>query len=487
MCQTYFNLHRHRLSRLPSTLTYIAATSLLLLCSMLLGCAGGTSNSSVQPITPIPPSTPGSAFFGMHVNRAVAGQFPYPTIPFGSYRTLDSSVLWSDIETSQGVYDFTRLNTRLADAQTAGVDVVYTIYNTPPFYSSAPNDTSCGTYSVNNLPGGCDPPAGLNPDGSGSDQPLINFLTALVQDAGTQIKYYEIWNEVNITTEWTGTNAQLVRMAQDARNTILAANPNAQFLSPSFADLAYPGAGAAAKMAAYLATSANSTTGSAQADIINFHGYVYTSATATPLAENEVLIVQNIQAALAGDATDLAKPLWDTEFSYGPNGLGDPDLNAAFIASHLLIQAGQGIARTYYYDWDISQQEALWSDTLSPTGPCLGSGVANSIGFLCETGIAYQQIENWLTGNTVTTPCSGPMPPNVGVWTCGITKADGSKALAVWDSSQTCSGGICTTSSYSYSGPYTSYLYLTPTNGVTSAALSGGTVPIGVKPILLSQ
>jgi polysaccharide biosynthesis protein PslG len=491
MCQTYFDLHSQKLSNRPSTLRRIAATLVFLLCSMVIGCGGGTaSNSASTPPVTINPITPGSVFFGMHINRAVPGEFPYPTIPFGSYRTLDSNLLWSDIETSPGNYDFSRLNTRLSYA--TGVDVVYTIYNTPAFYSSSPNDTNCASYGNNGALGGCDPPNDVNPDGSGADQHLINFLTALAKDAAAQpnpIKYYEIWNEVNITTEWTGTDAQLVRMAQDMRNTILAVNPNAQFLSPSFADLAYIGAGAAAKMATYLGTSANGTTGSAQADIINFHGYVYTNGNATPQAENEVLIVQNILAALtnAGDTTDLAKPLWDTEFSYGPNGLGDPDLNAAFIASHLLIQAGQGVARTYYFDWDISEQEALWSNTLSSTGPCLGVGVPNNVGstdgFLCETGIAYQQVETWLTGNTVTTPCSGPMPPNAGVWTCGITKADGSKALVVWDSSQTCSNGNCTSSTYSFTGPFTNFLTLT--SGSTSSALGGSTVQVGVQPILL--
>src|ERR1700734_78449 len=108
MGQTYFALTRKKLSCFRSTLTCIAATSLLLLCSILLGCGGGTSNSSaVHPITP--PVTPGSVFFGMHVNRALPGQFPYPTIPFGSYRTLDSSVLWSDLETAPGQYSFNKL------------------------------------------------------------------------------------------------------------------------------------------------------------------------------------------------------------------------------------------------------------------------------------------------------------------------------------------------------------------------------------------
>jgi hypothetical protein len=485
MCQTYFDLHCRKFRCRRRAISYVAATSVVLFCSMLLGCAGGTSTSSIQPITPGAPSAPGSVFFGMHVNRAVPGQFPYPTIPFGSYRTLDSGVLWSDIETSSGQYSFNKLQNRLADAQVAGVDVVYTIYNTPPFHSSNPTDANCGTYTSTGLEGGCDPPVDVNADGSGTDASLIAFLQKLVGTVGNQIKYYEIWNEVNVTTEWTGTNQQLVRMAQDTRNTILAANPNAQFLSPSFANLAYAGSGAAGKMADYLYHSplADGTTGSSIADIINFHGYVFNADGSPPQAETEVTNVNNLRALLS--STDLAKPLWDTEFSYGPNGLGDPDLNAAFIASHLLIQGGQSIARTYYFDWDITEQEALWSNTNSPTGPCLGAGTPNNVGFLCETGIAYQQVESWLTGNTVTTPCSGPLPPNRGVWTCGITKAGGTQELAVWDSSQSCSGGNCTTSSYTYSGPFTSFLTLT--GGNTSAALGGSTVQVGVKPILLSQ
>ena len=353
------------------------SSSSQLVVSVPIGVDVLTPPAPTPPTPPPPPAPtppgPGipASFFGMHVNRAVPGQLIYPTIPYGSYRTLDSNVLWSQIETSNGNYSFTRLNARLADAQAAGVDVVYSIYNTPAFHSSNPTDTTCGT-TPNAGPGGCDPPVDVNPDGSGTDASLIAFLTALVNNVGTQIKYYEMWNEVNIATEWTGTNAQLVRMAQDARTTILASNPNAVFLSPSFTDLSYGGTWACTKMAAYLSTSVNGTTGSAAADIINFHGYVFNSDNSPPQAETEVVNMRNLQAVLS--SSDKAKPLWDSEFSYGPSGLGDPDLNSGFIAKHLLIQAGQGIARAYYFDWDINEQEALWSNTLTD---CLGVGTPN--------------------------------------------------------------------------------------------------------------
>ena len=416
-------------------------------------------------------------FFGMHINRRGTG-YTLPTIPFGAYRTLDSyDTLWGQIETTAGSYNFATLDTRLADAESAGVDVLYTIYATPAFITSNSADVCTGASTMWN--GSCDPPTDVNADGSGTDATLIAFLTALVNHVGTQIEYYEVWNEANISSEWNGTWAQLVRMAQDARATIQALNPRARILSPSFAELTY--ATAAAKEATYLATSVNGSTGSQAADIINFHGYVYTPALPVPIPENEVVNVSQLRAGLS--SADLAKPLWDTE--WGTSGqISDPDQATAFVARHLLIQSGQNIARTYFFDWDPNDNRALWTTTAGLAANCLGVGTANAGGYLCETGTAYQQVESWLLGNVMTTACSGPLPPATGVWTCGVTKAGGTLTLAVWDTSQTCSGGVCTTSTYSYDPRYTQYF--TVANG-SSNTLSGGTIQIGAKPVLLSQ
>ena len=410
-------------------------------------------------------------YFGMHINRRGTG-YAAPVIPFGGYRTIDSfGTLWNGIETSAGVYDFTRLDARLADAQAEGVDVLYTIYATPTFRSATPADSSCS-----NALAACDPPSDVNADGSGTDAAFIAFVTALVNHVGTQVQYYEVWNEANITSEWNGTWAQLVRMAQDARAVILAVNPRARILSPSFAELTF--ATAAAKEGAYLSTSVGGSTGSQAADIINFHGYVVTPSLPVPIAEYQVVNVNQLRGDMT--ATDLAKPLWDTEWGVGV-GLSDPDLNSGFIARHMLIEAGQGVARTYYYDWDSNDQRALWSTTLTD---CLGAGVANGGGYLCETGIAYETVEGWLLGNAVTTPCSGTMPPATGVWTCGLTMVGGIQGLAVWDTGQTCSSGSCTTSTYSYDPLFTQYFTLA---GGSGSPLTGGTVQIGAKPILLTQ
>lgn len=241
--------------------------------------------AGVQRITP--------QFFGMHINRRNT-TFPMPTIPFGAYRTIDSyRTLWNGIETAPGVYDFTTIDSRVADAQAAGVDVLYTIYATPTFRSATPADSSCS-----NALAACDPPSDVDADGSGTDAAFIAFVTALVNHVGGKIQYYEVWNEANITSEYNGTWPQLVRMAQDARAAILSINPNAKILSPSFAELTYNSA--AVKEATYLATSVNGSTGSQAADIINFHGYVVTPALPMPIPEYEVVNLNHLLPLLFG-------------------------------------------------------------------------------------------------------------------------------------------------------------------------------------------
>jgi hypothetical protein len=54
------------------------------------------------------------------------------------------------------------------------------------------------------------------------------------------------------------------------------------------------------------------------------------------------------------------------------------------------------------------------------------------------------------------------------------------KNLVVWDASQTCSNGSCTTGPYNAPQGYTKYVDLT---GVVHTI--SGTIALGVKPILL--
>jgi FG-GAP-like repeat len=102
----------------------------------------------------------------------------------------------------------------------------------------------------------------------------------------------------------------------------------------------------------------------------------------------------------------------------------------------------------------------------------------NFPGTLMKPGVAYQQAYNWMVGNTMSTCTSSGT-----IWTCDFTGSNGYEAQAVWDASQSCSHGVCTTSNYTFDPKYIQYMtvygQLVPVNG--------STVPIGYQPILLQN
>ena len=110
-----------------------------------------------------------ATYFGMDLNERVAQQpppqsgNPWPVVPIGSLRLWDAGVGWAQINTAQGVYDWTLLDEWLQDVQTFNVQaVMYTFGMTPQWASSHPNDTTCAWG-----PGECDPPKDLNPMAAG--------------------------------------------------------------------------------------------------------------------------------------------------------------------------------------------------------------------------------------------------------------------------------------------------------------------------------
>ena len=455
-----------------------------------------TVSGSTKGGGPLPPAT----LFGFTDTSTQSKNFP--TVSYGMQRFWDSPPLqWPSINTASGVFDFTNLDSTLSQGYSSGVmEGMYTLARTPPWATSNPSDTSCHyTTAVSGGGAGeCDAPIDLNTDGSGTNAIWKAWITAIathVNDATylkshSHIKYWEIWNEPDNQPFWSGSFAQLARLTEDANCIITGRgvihesgngsatpctatpiDPNAQIVMSS----GHAKAGGAltyAQNQLYCNASpktyqlpcpipANAI--ASAVDIINFHmkpgnetGNNCPAPTPCTPESAMQMYVSNVNGML--QPAELAKPLWDGEASYSMNGFTnsytDSDMAASFMARFYLINWSLNISGMAWYDWNelIAQPASVQT--------------------------AYQQTYNWLAASSLSTPCSA----NGNVWSCGITQS-GKQYLIMWDSSQNCANGSCTTGNQTVASQWTQYQDMTTAS--TPIAISGNVVPVGIKPVVL--
>ncbi len=377
------------------------------------------------------------SFFGAGFN----GFNPWPptdglkqVATLGGIRLWDDGLKWAQIETAAGVYDWKKMDSTMSKAQAQHVDVLYTFGDTPKWAGSIPAGSPCGpvgSYS-------CSAPKDLKTDGTGTDKYFSDFVTAIVERYKGQIAYYELWNEPDCTCFWAGNQAQLVRMGKDAAAIIRSKDPNAKIISPS-------GHGPTMKtwFDGYIAAG-----GAANFDIVNAH--LRGKGTGEPNSVPESFLAMYADLTAETAKRNLTKlPVWDDEHGIKPeDNMTNPDLLAGYVARSLLLRAGVGIQRQYVYTWDHNLQ---------------GN----------ESGTAWNVVAGWLIGHTISA-CTAKGT----VYTCNLDNGQ-----AVWDTSKTCSNGSCGTSKYTYPAGYTKQTDLTG----KKTSISGGTVSIGYKPILLTK
>jgi hypothetical protein len=402
--------------------------------------AGQSSNVAPSSITTtvIPVQ-----LFDMSAHDGVLHSDPWPTMPIWGMRLWDSNVGWAQINTARGVYNWSTLDSWITEAENHNTQLVYTFGMTPSWASSKPTDTTCD-YS----PGACDPPSDLNLDGTGTDQNFIDFVSAIAQHAPS-ITRWEMWNTPHDIKQWTGSKAQLVRMTADARASIKKYVPNAQIISPANGQLnyVYPNGNCtmADKMGKYLAAGLGQ-----YIDVVAFHTYY----TATP--ENIVPVIQCYQSVMA-QYNVSSLPLWSTEGSWGTDTTVPKNTDqAAFVARLYLLLWANGVTRHYWYDWNDQQ-----------TGTLESNGVTN------KAGTAYAQVESWMVGRTMTTPC---FSNTAGLWKCNFSGANGYSSKAIWNP-----GGNV---SFVPPAPYVNYLDLA---GTKHTFAPGASITIGVEPVLLQN
>jgi hypothetical protein len=461
----------------------------------------------------------------------------FPTAPHQIGRLWDYTTEWPYLNTCTNgtnvcaatatTFTWTNLDSRLQTMAQNGVPYMQMpLARTPNFASSNPSDTNCNDYvfgglQASQLPGQCDPPSDLNTNGTGANLYWRNWAAALathVNQAGyvtgtgawaaggascpgssacphARLLIYETWNEPDDVQFFTGSYDQLIRMEQDlycivkgGAFTITATgetcaqvqatvtsvtltapvDPMAWVVMPSY----HGGTTAMAQAFLYCTGSGVGSQschggGAAESDAVNFHlkagcssGVCGTSPTMEAQLDSWVSAIQGIL-----QPTELAKPLFNTEGGF--NGLGwlapytDANMQASFVGRDYIYELQKKISNHIWYDWASGNNG-------------LGSTAANT---------AYGAIEGWLAGaqfGGCVTSAPGTAGSGLYTYSCTLTLANGTQALAIWDNSQTCTP--CTTTNQNVPAQYTNFL--TPSGGALTPIV-GRVVAVGIEPMLL--
>jgi hypothetical protein len=398
----------------------------------------------------LPAATPISAqWFDMHV---LAQSDPWPSqegMEFYSWRSVSSGVQWSTINPSNGVYNWTYFDRWMSRVSEYGQTILYKVYSTPSWASSCP---TCACNQGNGPPGSCYPPTDVNSDGTGTDQHLKSFVTALMQHVGPgKIETLEVWNEPNVPTEWTGTNQQMVRMTKDVRSIALSFDPNIKISSPAETG---DGKGGLKMtwLAGYLAAG-----GGNYVDIIGLHGYVNNP--------EDIMTRVNATTAAMQQYGQSAKPVWVTEGSWCCDNQQLPANEQPGFSFRLTLAAlSTPVSRFYLYAFDSDLEGNLW-DQLTQTAT--------------SNATTYQLYYNWLMGATVVQPCQAGTGNMQYVWMCTFMKSGGYEAEAIWNTSLPFGQTQRTTVP-------TQYAQYTDVYGVVHQ-IQNHQVPIGYNPIWLEN
>ncbi len=358
----------------PAQQPSVVSNNLVLPGESLLVSFDGYGTPDTPAVTP--------ALFGI----AAPVDWGAPGVPAGYLRLWDSSVSWRDIETAPGKYDWSKMDQTIAMARTTGAAVMYVLGNTPAW--------------ANGGKGGNVPPTNVDD--------AANFIGALCDKYKGSISSYEVWNEGNLPTFWTGGQYQLAQLTAKIKSTIDNCNPAAIVIASSTGTRA---------------TNAFATSYGQYLDELRLLGWPvegfavhsYPAANGTPQDRVNELAQFKTMLAVKGAP---ALPIFDTELNYGLAGLGqehvvlDPLTSAGYLSQSFIQSVQYGVDSLFWFLWTRDDEPKL--------GIQLHPGTTQTIQ-------AWQTTYNWLVGSRMQRCMdSGNLQA------CQLTAADGKNFTLLW-------------------------------------------------------
>jgi len=350
---------------------------------------------------------PPRAYFGMHDGSTQA----YDTLSYGSLRLWDAGVTWPDIETSPGVYDWSRLDALVSAAQEHGVEVTLVLAMTPSFYG---------------------PASTLPPTDLSAYADYVRAVMTRYRDFNGErgIAAYEVWNEGNVPTFWTGTPAQLAQLTRIVWQTRQQVDPGATVVGPSFAVRL---AGQRQWLSDYTSQQVGGRPVWRYYDATGLSLYpkaTYGDRIGGPEDAMALLVEARRHLAAAGAPAD--QPIWGTEVNYGVTSdasAATPISNRRQVANVIrtyLLGAAQGLQRMFWYryDWGLVPGGTLGNTLLATPG---------SYNEVTPAGDAVVTAQAWMKGRLVGRHGQAPCHQDVkGTFTCLVKHAGGVRTI-LWN------------------------------------------------------
>ena len=351
--------------------------------------AGSLIFSGAAPGQTIP-----AVAFGQHV-AGIATAAPQD-VSIDAIRLWDTGTRWNEIEPQQGQYNWATLDAAVTNAQAAGAsDIMYVLGSTPQWAARNPNLSGLYGEGTTSLPS--------DPDY------YLEFLRQVAKRYKGKITSYQVWNEANTRSFYEGDWTALAQLTKRAHETLQVVDPQAQLVAAS--STVIPGKLFQTESFFVRYARALHELGD-PVDAMAVHLYPVDTSKGPDARVGSIRAAQKVLNKVGID-----KPLWDTEVNYGDRRVGlpqvvpDPQTAATYTARTFLDSATLGIARTYWYGWDLH---------------ILGIDMTDDAG-ITPAGRAFLTVREWLTDSRLA-GCSNAE----GVRRCHFTGADGSPFTVVW-------------------------------------------------------
>lgn len=395
------------------------------------------------------------SLFGVHDSSADSSSFA--TIGEGSVRLWDVGVRWYQVETSPRHYDWTRLDQLVAAAQAAHAQATMVVAMTPSFYAAAPTD----------------PPRHL--------AAYRRFVRALMHryrsyDGSRGIAAYQAWDEVNISTFWSGTDHEMARLTRALAHVRDKVDPQALVVGPAMvARLPFELAG----ISGFYAQRLGRVPVWRYVDAVSLDLYPlarYGDRAGVP--EDSMRLLRQARGRLHAAGVPRSLPVWDTEVNYGLNSGArantpalptTPARQAANVVRTYLLNAANGVRRVFWYTYTMGTYAG-------------GGSIANTLltpayepDQLTPAGQAYALVQQWMHGTLVGSrghrPCARDRR---GTYTCVVRDSAGTRRI-YWNPFHHARVRLATGAHYRQG-----------VLGATRAVSPGATLRVGWRPVMVT-